>query len=191
MGPAGCRSRRAALLEVNGLRSMLTPLHEPGGHRFHVSTEGRHPGLRPILPRVSYRGTTRPRRSRAGSFSLPTLSETSRRRSKPRARGCEPRPKRSRGQHEPRAARGRFTQSQAACPSVRGEWYRPEAITSSPSVATIVPPPPMTPPISAPFTPPMMPPMMAPTAEPAPIRAASPLMPSSLLPQCTWRSRIG
>ena len=51
-------------------------------------------------------------------------------------------------------------------------------VTSLPSVAAIVPPPPISTPSSAPFTPPMMPPMIAPTAEPAPIRPASPLMPS-------------
>ena len=50
--------------------------------------------------------------------------------------------------------------------------------TSFPSVAAIVPPPPMRTPSNAPFAPPMIPPMMAPMPAPAPIFPASPLMPS-------------
>src|SRR4029450_11780946 len=51
-------------------------------------------------------------------------------------------------------------------------------LTSVPSVAAIVPPPPIRTPISAPLAPPMMPPMIAPLPAPAPIFATSPLMPS-------------
>ena len=43
------------------------------------------------------------------------------------------------------------------------------SVTSLPSVAAIVPPPPISTPRTAPFTPPMMPPMIAPTADPAPM----------------------
>ena len=50
--------------------------------------------------------------------------------------------------------------------------------TSLPSVAAIVPPPPIRMPASAPFAPPRMPPMIAPTPAPTPIFPASPLMPS-------------
>src|SRR5687767_6008084 len=49
--------------------------------------------------------------------------------------------------------------------------------TSLPSVAAIVPPPPMTAPRTAPFTPPSTAPMIAPTPAPAPARVASPRMP--------------
>ena len=43
------------------------------------------------------------------------------------------------------------------------------SVTSLPSVAAIVPPPPIRTPSTAPLTPPRMPPMIAPTPEPAPI----------------------
>ena len=42
-------------------------------------------------------------------------------------------------------------------------------VTSFPSVAAIVPPPPISTPRTAPFTPPRIPPMIAPTPDPAPI----------------------
>ena len=64
-------------------------------------------------------------------------------------------------------------------------------VTSFPSVAAIVPPPPIRTPSSAPFTPPMMPPMIAPTRR-RPRRSGrpSPLIPS-LSSACVTVPRIG
>ena len=59
-------------------------------------------------------------------------------------------------------------------------------VTSLPSVAAIVPPPPMSTPSSAPLAPPRMPPMIAPTPAPAPILPTSPLIPSLSI---AWRHR--
>ena len=50
--------------------------------------------------------------------------------------------------------------------------------TCLPSVAAMVPPPPIRMPARAPLKPPRMPPMIAPTPAPAAVRPASPLMPS-------------
>ena len=54
------------------------------------------------------------------------------------------------------------------------------SVTSFPSVAAIVPPPPISTPRTAPLAPPRIPPMIAPTADPAPMRPTSPLMPFAL-----------
>ena len=62
--------------------------------------------------------------------------------------------------------------------------------TSCPSVAAIVPPPPIRMPSSAPLAPPRIPPRIAPTPAPAPIFPASPRMPSLSI-ACVTLARIG
>ena len=62
--------------------------------------------------------------------------------------------------------------------------------TSFPSVAAIVPPPPIRMPASAPFAPPRIAPRIAPAPAPMPMRSASPRMPS-LSSACVTVARIG
>src|SRR5262245_60745905 len=62
--------------------------------------------------------------------------------------------------------------------------------TSLPSVAAIVPPPPIRMPAKAPLKPPRMPPMIAPTPAPAPILPASPFTPVLSI-ACVTVARIG
>ena len=104
-------------LQVNGFGSLLTPvLHEPCGRRLRISAEGRHAGLRPILPRHA-----RPRNLPAAVAVRGVVSLC-----RPhRARHHGDDQSRARGDEAAVVARRTLTQSPAACPSARAGSCRP------------------------------------------------------------------